>query len=168
MRISKEFKFEMAHKLSSSYTCKCRNVHGHSYKAVVTLQSKTESFDMEGEFVVLDFTLLKEILDPYIKKLDHNFLIHDKDESCVHFVLGSRAGRYPLLVSRYNPTAEFLANLLANTVLEDLMERGITYCDVEVTIWETATACATAKGGALDISWSRDIDEYKVINGRVK
>lgn len=162
MRISKEFKFEMAHKLSTSYTCKCQNIHGHSYRAVVTLQNKSESFDLEGEFVVLDFTLVKEILDPYIKKLDHNFLIHHLDDTCIPFVLGAKAGRYPLLVSKYNPTAEFLANLLANTLAKELTKRDIKHCDVEVTVWETATSSASAKAGSLGIDWERDIKEYEI------
>lgn len=160
MRISKEFKFEMAHKLSTSYTPKCKNVHGHSYKAVVTLLSKTSSFNTEGEFVVLDFTLLKEILDPYINVLDHNFMIHEEDRARTHFVLGAKAGKYPLLVSKFNPTAEFLANLLANVTQAELENKGVRHCDVEVTIWETATACATARSGSLDVEWYRDIEDF--------
>ena len=42
IRITKEFKFEMAHALHA-YDGLCKNIHGHSYRLWVTLKVKLKT-----------------------------------------------------------------------------------------------------------------------------
>ncbi len=67
--VTKIFNFEMAHQLDTCFTEKCKSVHGHGYRAEVTL-----SGDLNEDGMVMDFGLLKEIVKPIIDIFDHNFL----------------------------------------------------------------------------------------------
>jgi len=142
MLISKIFKFEMAHKLSESYTKKCQHIHGHSYTLEVYVEAETTN--LEG--VVLDYTYLKEIVDPYIKLLDHNFMLHKEDK--VAEDLMSKAGKetYPLIICKHNPTAEFLALMFANSIAYNLLKSHIEGIEnVKCKIKETASSSAEYK-----------------------
>lgn len=135
MQITKEFKFEMAHKLSKSYTCKCQHIHGHSYRALVTLKSKS----LNDENVVVDFTKVKEVLNPLIETLDHNFMIHKEDKSYPELLKLAEQGHYPLIVADANPTAEFIAGVLCCALEPHFGTKGM---EVEVEVFETATSSA--------------------------
>ncbi len=65
--ISKDYKFEAAHKLPGIE--KCKNLHGHSYIFTVTLQGdKTNG-------MVMDYNILKPIVkEAVVDKLDHTYL----------------------------------------------------------------------------------------------
>ena len=59
IRITKEFKFEMAHALFG-YDGLCKNIHGHSYRLWVTIKGsilKETNHNKDG--MVLDFSILK-------------------------------------------------------------------------------------------------------------
>ena len=65
IRITKKFKFEMAHALHG-YDGLCKNIHGHSYKLWVTIKGevlKESTHKKNG--MVLDFDLLKRIVITY-------------------------------------------------------------------------------------------------------
>lgn len=67
--LSREFHFDSAHYIKG-YKGKCEEVHGHTYKLVVTISGKINTNDM-----VLDFSILKEIVEEnVIKVLDHKDL----------------------------------------------------------------------------------------------
>ena len=66
IRITKEFNFEMAHALWN-YDGNCKNIHGHSYKLLVTLIGepiKDSSNPKNG--MVMDFGDLKKIIKEHI------------------------------------------------------------------------------------------------------
>ena len=69
MRISKEFHFSAAHWLPR-HKGKCRNLHGHNYLVVVELDGE---LDPETQFV-MDFSDLKDLVDPIIERWDHKCL----------------------------------------------------------------------------------------------
>ena len=54
--ITKQFKFELAHRLVDSYSVKCQSVHGHSYLCEVTLAG--EHLDNTG--MLMDFGEVKD------------------------------------------------------------------------------------------------------------
>ena len=57
--VTKHIDFDAAHVLPEGYNGKCRNLHGHTYKAYVTLTGPRDS----SEFgMVVDFKLLKEAM----------------------------------------------------------------------------------------------------------
>ncbi|HQQ12325.1 MAG TPA: 6-carboxytetrahydropterin synthase, partial [Bacteroidales bacterium] len=62
IRITKEFKFEMAHALLG-YDGPCRNVHGHSYELIVTVIGEPIAETGHVKLgMVMDFGDLKRIV----------------------------------------------------------------------------------------------------------
>ena len=137
MQITKEFKFEMAHKLSKSYTCKCQHIHGHSYRVLITLKG----YKLNDENVVIDFTKVKEIVNPIIELLDHSFMIHKEDKVCDELMDAARRGGFPIIIAKKNPTAEFLAGLFYGE-LHSYFFRKKGKLLPEVEVFETATSSA--------------------------
>ena len=60
IRITKKFKFEMAHALYG-YDGLCKNIHGHSYKLFVTVRGmvKNESGNTKNGMVLLSVLKLQ-------------------------------------------------------------------------------------------------------------
>jgi 6-pyruvoyltetrahydropterin/6-carboxytetrahydropterin synthase len=79
IRITKEFKFEMAHALMN-YNGPCRNIHGHSYYLYVTLIGEpTPQHGASESGMVMDFGQLKKIVrESIVDELDHALLLNDK------------------------------------------------------------------------------------------
>jgi len=73
MKVSKEYKWEMAHRLMF-HEGKCNNLHGHSYKAKVELNGT-----MDENGMVLDFFIIDSIMAKIIDVLDHSFIVYKKD-----------------------------------------------------------------------------------------
>lgn len=79
IRITKEFKFEMAHALMN-YDGPCRNIHGHSYYLYVTLTGEpVQTTGSPDCGMVLDFGKLKKIVrETIVDELDHALLLNDQ------------------------------------------------------------------------------------------
>ena len=77
IRITKEFKFEMAHALHA-YDGLCKNIHGHSYRLWVTVKGKVKNdHGHTKDGMVMDFGGLKEIVKPEIvDKYDHSLVLN--------------------------------------------------------------------------------------------
>jgi 6-pyruvoyltetrahydropterin/6-carboxytetrahydropterin synthase len=75
-RVSKSFKFCAAHRLESSFTLACQEIHGHNYTVEVILESA--SLNKDG--MVIDFGKIKGVVKPFIDKLDHSFMIMKQNE----------------------------------------------------------------------------------------
>ena len=77
IRITKEFKFEMAHALFG-YDGLCKNIHGHSYRLWVTVRGQVKNEKNHAkDGMVMDFNFLKKIVKPeIIDKYDHSFVIN--------------------------------------------------------------------------------------------
>ena len=80
MRIAKEFRWEMGHRLPEHFD-KCRNIHGHSYKMLIELEGELQSNGM-----VMDYYDLKKIIKPLIENLDHAFLVYKEDKEIIEFL----------------------------------------------------------------------------------
>jgi 6-pyruvoyltetrahydropterin/6-carboxytetrahydropterin synthase len=71
MQIFKSFTFDSAHFLPNvPEDHKCRNIHGHTYRLVVYLEGPLDSH----KGWVADFAVIKKIIDPVIKRVDHHLL----------------------------------------------------------------------------------------------
>ncbi len=79
IRITKEFRFEMAHALMG-YDGPCRNVHGHSYELRVTVIGRpiTHATDVKLG-MVMDFGDLKRIVRQHIVDIFDHSLVLNKD-----------------------------------------------------------------------------------------
>ncbi|HEY8503651.1 MAG TPA: 6-carboxytetrahydropterin synthase, partial [Gemmataceae bacterium] len=70
-RVTREIHFCYGHRLLD-YDGKCRHLHGHNGRAVVTLES--EALDALG--MVVDFTRIKELVSAWIDaELDHKMIL---------------------------------------------------------------------------------------------
>jgi 6-pyruvoyltetrahydropterin/6-carboxytetrahydropterin synthase len=107
IRLTKEFKFEMAHALWN-YDGLCRNLHGHSYILRVTVIGRPITDENHVKCgMVMDFGDLKtivkeEILDP----LDHSIVINKIAPASMVAALPQMGER--LHVVPYQPTCENL------------------------------------------------------------
>jgi 6-pyruvoyltetrahydropterin/6-carboxytetrahydropterin synthase len=131
-RATKELSFCYGHRLLN-YDGKCRYLHGHNGRAVVTVE--TESLDSLG--MVVDFSQLKRVLGGWIDEaLDHKMILHRDDPVIPEL---RRQGE-PFLTLDVNPTAENIAKLIFDTARRE----GLPV--VEVTLWETENSFATYRG----------------------
>jgi 6-pyruvoyltetrahydropterin/6-carboxytetrahydropterin synthase len=128
-RISKSVQFCYGHRLLN-YPGKCRHLHGHNAKAVVTLES--ESLDKLG--MVYDFKDIGDVLKKWIDlEIDHTLLLHKDDP----ILPALRAADERVLVVDWNPTAENIARM----ILEFLVHKA--YPVTDVSVWETESCCAS-------------------------
>lgn len=105
IRITKEFKFEMAHALKG-YDGLCKNIHGHSYLLYVTVIGEPASTpNKPKDGMVMDFGDLKKIVHrEIINELDHALVLNiDIDKDLASQI--SKAFEKVVYVN-YQPTSE--------------------------------------------------------------
>ena len=119
VRITKEFKFEMAHALHG-YDGLCANIHGHSYRLWVTVRGDVKKENKHiKDGMVMDFMDLKSIIKPtIIKKYDHS-LVLNANSPHVNLDLSAFDKVYYL---PYQPTSENLVTDFANSITSLLPE----------------------------------------------
>lgn len=128
-RVTKELYFCYGHRLLN-YDGKCKYLHGHNGKAVITVEAST----LDALGMVIDFSQLKKVVGGWIDEtLDHKMLLH-KDDPVIPEL--RRQGE-PFVTLDVNPTAENIAKLIYDFV----RQAGFTV--VEVTLWETENSFAT-------------------------
>ena len=127
--VSREIEFCYGHRLLN-YPGKCRHLHGHNGKAIVTL----ESAGLDDRGMVLDFGDIKAVLAGWIDEhLDHRMILRRDDPA----VPALEALDEPLYLIDCNPTAENIAKL----IFERCVAAGFPV--VEVRLWETPHCFAT-------------------------
>jgi 6-pyruvoyltetrahydropterin/6-carboxytetrahydropterin synthase len=122
-RITREIDFCYGHRLLD-HGGKCRHLHGHNGKAVITLAAA--ELDQQG--MVVDFGEIKRVLSQWIdENLDHRMVLRRDDPAvpCLR-QLGE-----PLTLVNENPTAETLARLIFDHAA------ACGFPVVEVRLWET-------------------------------
>jgi 6-pyruvoyltetrahydropterin/6-carboxytetrahydropterin synthase len=130
--VSREIHFCYGHRLLN-YDGKCRHLHGHNGKAVITLAA--DRLDALG--MVMDFSRIKRVVSTWIDEtLDHRMLLH-RDDPVLPFL---RQQGEPVHVLDVNPTAENIARLIYD------FAAGQGFPVVEVRLWETDSCYATYAG----------------------
>lgn len=128
-RVTKSVAFCYGHRLLN-YAGKCRHLHGHNARAVITLERET--LDERG--MVEDFSELKRVLRTWLDgEIDHTLLLCRADPL---LPLLQEAGERVYVVED-NPTAEVIARM----IFEYVAEQGFPV--VEVALWETDTSHAS-------------------------
>ena len=119
IRITKEFKFEMAHALHG-YDGLCANIHGHSYRLWVTVRGNVKKENKHiKDGMVMDFMDLKSIIKPtIINKYDHS-LVLNANSPHANLDLSAFDKVYYL---PYQPTSENLVSDFANLITSLLPE----------------------------------------------
>ena len=136
IRITKEFKFEMAHALHG-YDGLCKNIHGHSYRLWVTVRGEIlKENGNKKDGMVLDFSLLKKIVKPSIvDKYDHSFVLNANSE---HANIDLSAFEKVYLLP-YQPTSENLVSDFAS-IIKSKLPNNLEL--IKVVLSETATSFA--------------------------
>lgn len=138
IRITKEFKFEMAHALLG-YDGPCRNVHGHSYELKVTVIG--EPITSQGHVklgMVMDFGDLKRIVKvQIIDVFDHALVLNAAMPKEITSHLHNSFEKVLLL--DYQPTSELMVIDFARKIKANL-PAGIEL--ISVLLRETATSYA--------------------------
>jgi len=131
-RVTREISFCYGHRLLN-YDGKCRHLHGHNGRAVLTLAAP--NLDELG--MVMDFTRIKQVVSRWVDDtLDHKMLLH-RDDPVLPLL---RQLGEPVHVLDVNPTAENIARL----IYEYAAAQGFPV--VEVQLWETDTCHASYTG----------------------
>jgi 6-pyruvoyltetrahydropterin/6-carboxytetrahydropterin synthase len=127
-RVTREIAFCYGHRLLN-YQGKCRHLHGHNARAVITLQGA----ELDSRGMLVDFADIKEKIHRWIdENLDHNMLLGAEDPLLP--ALRERGER--VFVMECNPTAENIARL----IFRKTREAGLPV--VEVVLWETENCFA--------------------------
>ena len=136
IRITKEFKFEMAHALHG-YDGLCKNIHGHSYKLFVTVKGEIKNDKGNAkDGMVLDFDILKSIVKPeVINKYDHSLVLNANSP---HSEIDLSAFEKVFFLP-YQPTSENLVTDFALKIKSKLPKGVELY---KVVLSETATSFA--------------------------
>lgn len=116
IRLTKEFRFEMAHALWN-YDGLCKHFHGHSYILRVTVIGSpiTDTKDPKCG-MVMDFGQLKQIVsEEVVDRLDHSVVIN-KDSEHESFLKIPQMGERVILTD-YQPTCENMIAEMAERIL---------------------------------------------------
>jgi 6-pyruvoyltetrahydropterin/6-carboxytetrahydropterin synthase len=105
IRLTKEFKFEMAHALKG-YDGPCRNIHGHSYELVVTVAGEPISDPASPKSgMVMDFGQLKAIVrQEIVEEFDHALVLNKSSANEYFPHMSDLFGK--LILVDYQPTSE--------------------------------------------------------------
>jgi len=136
MLIEKEVKWSMAHRLMHHKEL-CQNIHGHTYKAVIGIES---SVNMTTG-MVMDFRDLKNKIKEVIDDLDHCIMVNKDDVFLVkmlHELATKVCNKLKYRISDGEPTAENTAKYIYLNL--DVLD--VAY----VKVYETPTSSATYAG----------------------
>jgi len=128
-RVARVIDFCYGHRLLN-YDGKCKYLHGHNGRAVITLQSP--QLDERG--MVMDFSDIKRVVSGWIDEhLDHHMILHHDDPAVPAL---QKLGE-PMYLIDVNPTAENIARLIYD------FARGQGFPIAEIRLWETPQCFAT-------------------------
>ena len=132
-RVTREIHFCYGHRLLN-YDGKCRNLHGHNGRAIITLEAP----ELDPLGMVVDFSHIKRIVTTWIDEtLDHKMILHRDDPILPEL---RRLGEAVTIVD-VNPTAENIAKMICAYALSQHLPV------VEVILWETENSFATYRPG---------------------
>ncbi|MGQ9818871.1 MAG: 6-pyruvoyl trahydropterin synthase family protein [Candidatus Kapaibacteriales bacterium] len=80
VKIAKEYTWQMSHRLPF-HNGLCSNIHGHSYKARITLLGTPNDNGM-----LIDFYEMDSLIKPIINELEHSFIVDSKDGNVLKFL----------------------------------------------------------------------------------
>lgn len=118
VRLLKTFTFEAAHWLPSFPDGhKCRRMHGHSFRVDVAVEGDIP----DGRHYLIDYSDIKQAIDPVYEQLDHR---------CLNEIKGLE-----------NPTSEMLAKWLWERLRPKLSMLS------EIIVYETCSSRCEYRGG---------------------
>ena len=134
-KIEKRFTLPIGHRLSK-HAGRCFSLHGHNFTILVGI--KTDVLDQND--MVIDFGVLKKIVNTYLDGLDHCTLLNQTDRELAEHL--KKIGTNVHLMG-HDPTAEKLAERIYKSVKTTIR---LTYPLIEmdyVTVYENENSKAT-------------------------
>ncbi len=131
MKIAKEFRWEMGHRLPY-HSGKCKNLHGHSYKMLLELNGGVDENGM-----VMDYFDIKSLIGPIVDELDHSFIVYDQDQELID-MLKKLSSRF--VVVGYHTTAENICKYFLEKISNCGLPENID--SIKVRIYETENSYA--------------------------
>lgn len=129
---TREFGIDAGHRLQR-HESKCKNLHGHRYRFVVTVTAP--GLDDVGR--VIDFSVLKDVIGAWLDQFwDHGFIVEKSDP--IREALERDHSK--IFVMEFSPTAENLARYLWGICA---LRLPAPIVPVEVVCWETPSCSAT-------------------------
>jgi 6-pyruvoyltetrahydropterin/6-carboxytetrahydropterin synthase len=140
MKIAKEFRWEMGHRLPN-HPGHCRNLHGHSYRMVVEVEGDVDP----ATGMVIDFADIKAIVKPLVDELDHAFLCQQDDHEVRELLERNDWKRVMIPVPS---TVENICALFVERLKPAFAQEGPVTA-FTVRIWETASSVAEIRAVLL-------------------
>ncbi|MBX2974758.1 MAG: 6-carboxytetrahydropterin synthase QueD [Ignavibacteriaceae bacterium] len=126
MKIAKEFRWEMGHRLPF-HQGKCVNLHGHSYKMLVEVEG-----DLDKDGMVVDYYDLKAIINPIVEELDHAYLVWRDDTQLIEALKMLNSKK---VIIDYHSTAENMCLYFLDKIQTAGLPKNVS--KVKVRIYET-------------------------------
>lgn len=134
MKISKEFRWEMGHRIPG-HEGLCKNVHGHSYRMILEITG-----DISDNGMIIDFYDLGLIVKPVIESLDHSFLCQNTDLPLINFL---KENNMKYVVTDFQSTVENICIYLAEIITGKIdKEKYPNIKRISVKIFETPNSYA--------------------------
>jgi len=132
MKIAKEFRWEMGHRLPF-HKGKCKNLHGHSYKMLVEFEG-----ELNNDGMVMDYYDVKNLIAPLVEELDHSVMVKDDDTELINALksINSRMNMVPFHTTAENICFYFLEKIKKLNTNKNLKK-------VRVWVYETENTYAT-------------------------
>jgi 6-pyruvoyltetrahydropterin/6-carboxytetrahydropterin synthase len=137
--LQSEASFDAAHFLKG-YAGKCKNIHGHRWRVVATVQGEQLRREGSQRDMLLDFGDLKADLKALADRFDHALLL-EIGSLRQETMAALEAEEFHLELLPFRTTAENLSKYF----YDQLALEG--YQVKEVSVYETPTNCASYDGG---------------------
>lgn len=110
LQLKFRYRFESAHRFTSSAAPACRTPHGHTWYATAVFKMKSESLDASA--MAAEFGAIKSAWKKFITETaDHSFMHNVSDALIPHLLATTPDAR--LLAFPADPTTELIAGLFA-------------------------------------------------------
>ena len=131
MKVSKEFHWEMAHRLPF-HSGRCKNLHGHSYKALVQFEGELNQNGM-----LIDFYDIYKIVNPIIDEMDHSIICDKNDKELIEF--SQKVSERVVIIDKPT-TVENISTYIAEKILNSKLPENLKL--VTVVVYETPDSFA--------------------------
>jgi len=126
LKIAKEFYWEMGHRLPDHFGL-CKNIHGHSYKMILTVEGQ-----MNEQQMVIDYYDLEKIINPIIQEFDHSFMVNKNDKIVIEFLNQINSKKVEV---DFDATVENICLFMLNKIKDASLPKNIRA--ITVRVYET-------------------------------
>ncbi|MFN4111373.1 MAG: 6-pyruvoyl trahydropterin synthase family protein [Ignavibacteria bacterium] len=131
MKVSKEFRWEMAHRLPF-HEGRCKNLHGHTYKALIQFEGELDKNGM-----LIDFYDIYRIVNPVIDELDHSIICDKNDTELVE--IANKINERVVIIDK-STTAENISIYITEKIFQSSLPDNLN--KITVRVYETPDAFA--------------------------